>query len=114
MELSNETYDTCKWVAQIALPALGTFYFALCTIWGFPFGEQVLGTITALDVFLGTLLQLSSDSYNGDGKIVVDTSDPTKDLYTLVIPDYPEALSEKDMVTLRVSHQGKHSAEIED
>lgn len=63
MELSNKTYDVLKWIAMIALPALGTLYFALAGIWGLPCGEQVVGTITALDTFLGALLGISSASY---------------------------------------------------
>ena len=64
MVLSSKTYEVLKWVAQIVLPALGTLYFALATIWGLPYGEQVVGTITAVDAFLGTLLGLSTVNYN--------------------------------------------------
>lgn len=64
MVLSNKVYDVLKWVAQILLPALGTLYFALASIWGFPYGEQIIGTITAVDVFLGGLLGISSANYN--------------------------------------------------
>lgn len=66
MVLSNKAYDTLKWIAQILLPALGTLYFALVGIWGFPYGEQIIGTITAVDVFLGVLLGISSVNYNKD------------------------------------------------
>ena len=61
--LSNKQYDVLKWVAQILLPALGTLYFALAGIWGFPFGEQIVGTITALDTFRGVILGISSANY---------------------------------------------------
>ena len=61
--LSNKQYDILKWVAQILLPALGTLYFALAGIWGFPFGEQIVGTITAVDTFLGVLLGISTKQY---------------------------------------------------
>lgn len=64
MVLSSKTYEVLKWIAQIVLPALGTLYFALATIWGLPYGEQVVGTITAVDAFLGTLLGLSTVNYN--------------------------------------------------
>ncbi len=63
MKLSNKTYDTLKWVAQYLLPAAGTLYFALAGIWGLPFGEQIVGTITAVDTFLGVLLGLSNVQY---------------------------------------------------
>lgn len=64
MYLSNKTYDILKWIAQILLPAAGTLYFALASIWGFPYAEQIVGTITAIDTFLGVLLGISTNSYN--------------------------------------------------
>ena len=64
MKLSNETYDILKWIAQILLPALGTLYFALAKIWGLPYGTEIVGTIAAIDTFLGALLQISTDNYN--------------------------------------------------
>lgn len=62
--ISNKTYDILKWIAQIALPALGTLYAALAAIWGFPYGEEIVGTITAVDLFLGTLLGISKAKYD--------------------------------------------------
>lgn len=64
MKMSNKTYDVLKWIAQFLLPAAGTLYFALAGIWGLPYGEQVVGTITAVDTFLGVLLGISSANYN--------------------------------------------------
>ena len=64
MKLSNKAYDTLKFIVQIVLPALGTLYFALAGIWGFPYGEQIVGTITAIDTFLGVCLGISSSQYN--------------------------------------------------
>lgn len=63
MLLSNKMYDILKWIAQYFLPALGTLYFALATIWGLPYGEQIIGTITAVDIFLGVLLGISTNAY---------------------------------------------------
>lgn len=62
--MSNKTYDILKWIAMIVLPALGTLYFALAGIWNFPYGEEIVGTITALDAFLGAILGVSTASYN--------------------------------------------------
>lgn len=64
MKLSNKTYDILKWVARYLLPAIGTLYFALAGIWGFPYGEQVVGTVTAIDTFLGVILGISTAQYN--------------------------------------------------
>ena len=63
MKLSNKAYDALKYIAQIVLPAIGTLYFALASIWGLPYGEEIVGTITAVDAFLGALLKISSDNY---------------------------------------------------
>ena len=63
MKLSNKAYDILKWIATIALPALGTLYFALSGIWDFPLGEEIVGTITAVDTFLGVLIGISSAQY---------------------------------------------------
>ena len=63
MKLKNKTYDVLKWIALYLLPALGTLYFALSGIWGLPYGEQIVGTITAADTFLGVLLGISNASY---------------------------------------------------
>ena len=64
--MSNKMYDTLKWIAQYALPALGTLYFAIAGIWGLPYTEQVVGTITAIDTFLGVILGFSTMQYNKD------------------------------------------------
>lgn len=66
MKLSNRIYDILKYIAQYGLPALGTLYFALASIWGLPYGKQIVGTITAIDCFLGALLGVSTYQYNKD------------------------------------------------
>ena len=64
MKMTNKVYDILKCIAQYFLPAIGTLYFALAGIWGLPYGEQIVGTITAVDTFLGVLLGISSAQYN--------------------------------------------------
>lgn len=64
MKMSNKVYDVLKWIAMYFLPAIGTLYFALSGIWNLPYGEQVVGTITAIDTFLGVLLGISTSQYN--------------------------------------------------
>ena len=63
MKFENKVYDTLKYVAQVVLPSVGTLYFAVAGIWGLPFGEEIVGTITAIDAFLGTLLMISTSQY---------------------------------------------------
>ena len=68
MKLSNKVYDVLKWIAMYLLPAAGTLYFALSGIWCLPYGEEVVGTITAVDTFLGVILGISSVTYNKANK----------------------------------------------
>ena len=67
--MSNEWYDKLKWIAQILLPALGSLYFALASIWDFPYAEQIVGTITAVDTFLGVLLGISTKNYYKNNQV---------------------------------------------
>ena len=62
--MSDKTYNFLKEIAQIWLPALATLYFTLASIWGFPYAEQIVGTISAIDVFLGAILKISTIQYN--------------------------------------------------
>lgn len=64
MTMTNKTYDILVWIAQIVLPAVGTLYAALAGIWGFPYGEEIVGTILAVDTFLGAILKISTNKYN--------------------------------------------------
>ena len=68
MNMSNKVYDILKIIALVWLPALGTLYFALAGIWGLPYAEQVVGTITAVDTFLGSVLHISKIRYEGEWK----------------------------------------------
>ena len=64
MKMSNKVYDILKVIVQIVLPGIGTLYFALASIWKLPFSEEIVGTITAIDTFLGALLGISTANYN--------------------------------------------------
>lgn len=66
MKFNNKTYDILKWIALYLLPAIGTLYFALASVWGLPYGEQIVGTVTAVDTFLGVILGISTANYNKD------------------------------------------------
>lgn len=94
--LSDTAYDRLKFVAQILLPGVGALYFALAQIWGFPKAEEVVGSITAIDVFLGLFLVKASNSYSG--------SDAWYDGF-VDEADLPEKLAEKDRVTMKVRRQ---------
>ena len=63
-KFSDKVYNFLKWLAIIVLPAIGSLYFGLSGIWGFPHAEQIVGTITLVDTFLGALLGISTAQYN--------------------------------------------------
>lgn len=65
---NSKIYDILKWIALVFLPALGTLYFALSGIWNLPYGEEVVGTIMAIDTFLGALIGISNINYNKGNK----------------------------------------------
>lgn len=73
---SNKVYDVLKWITQYLLPAVGTLYFAIASIWGMPYAEEIVGTITAVDAFMGVILGISTAKYNKTTKIQdVDEND---------------------------------------
>lgn len=103
--MNNKLYDFLKYLALIALPALGTLYFTLAGIWNLPAAEQVVGSIVAIDTFLGVLLGISSTKYNSataKGTLAVhETGD--KKTFSLELDGDPEyELQGKDQVVFRV------------
>lgn len=108
--MSSETYDRLKFVAQILLPALGALYFGLSTIWGFPKGEEVVGTITLLDVFLGTILGIASKAYRNSvggpvmGTLNVEETDEKVHM-SLSFGKDPYDIVDQDRVTFKVNRQ---------
>lgn len=64
MKLNDKVYDVLKWLALIALNAIGVLYKTLATIWGWPFGEEILTTCAALSLFIGSMIGISTAEYN--------------------------------------------------
>ena len=104
IKFSGKLYDVLKSIGQVWLPAAGTLYFALAGIWGFPDPNQVVGSITALDTFLGVVLAVSSAGYvaPSDGTIVVDKSAPTKDRFLLQLGTPVEDIGNKSSLVFNV------------
>lgn len=68
MRLPDKVYDILKWVCLILLPALSTLYWSLSSIWGWPYTEQIIGTIAAVETFLGVIIGISTHTYNVERK----------------------------------------------
>lgn len=108
--MSNAAYDLLKWMAMIALPALGTFYYALSVLWGFPNPDKVVGTIVAFNTLLGVLLGLSTRSYNSsearyDGSMNVEQRPDGVKTLTLAINSDPEQFENMKQVVFKVNKQ---------
>jgi Putative phage holin Dp-1 len=105
--LSNDMYDFTKKIAQLWLPAFGTLYFTLAGLWGLPAADEVVGTVVAVDTFLGVLLGLSSAAYPGDGDINVSRNELGEvEKYSLELNEEAENLADKNAVTFKVKEEG--------
>lgn len=106
--LTNRFYNQLKFVAQVLLPGLGALYFGLGQIWGFPKMEEVVGTVTIVDTFLGLILKYLSDQYykadqNFDGEVLVEPEDGGNKV-RIAFDRPPEDV---------VDDPGKHSLELQ-
>ena len=61
--MSDKLYDVLAIIGRLILPALGTLYFALAKIWGLPLGEEIVGTLAAVTIFLNAVLKIKSDQF---------------------------------------------------
>lgn len=110
---NSTPYKILRSAALVYLPALGTLYFTLAGVWGLPDTTQVIGTITALDTFLGVIIGITSKygpSSVPDGHLVVDQTDPAKDKYSLEFTTPLSELPSRDTVTLKIQQAGQPSA----
>ena len=106
---SNRAYDFIKNLVQLYFPAAGTLYASLALLWDFPEPEKIVATIAALTLFLGVTLKVSNRSYNSsqsrfDGALVVDTTDSTKDVYSLEVAIPFHELRDKKELTFQVQN----------
>lgn len=105
-KFTNAAYDFLKPIALIWLPAAATLYTALAVIWHLGSVSEVVGSLSAVDAFLGAALHLSSSptpSTTTDGEITVDKTDPAKDVYSLNLSTSLDELESKDTITLNVA-----------
>lgn len=59
----SRIYDFLKWLALVALDAIGIAYQSLANVWSLPYGDEVCKTCTILSVLLGALIGVSSRAY---------------------------------------------------
>lgn len=106
--LGTALYNQLKFIALVLLPAISTLYFSLGGIWNLPNVTQVIGSITAVDTFLGVLLGLSTRAYNKsplrfNGNIVISQNEDGKKLYSLELNDDVENIDNMQQVVFKVN-----------
>lgn len=102
MVLKDKVYNTLKWIAQYLLPAAATLWMTVAKIWNLPYGVEIGATVSAIDLFLGAVLGISSANYQGDGTMNINTDDPSKDTYTLELNEDVAELADKKTITFKV------------
>lgn len=113
---NKKMYDVTKNFAQVVLPALGTLYFAIAQVWGLGHEEQIIGTIVAVDTFLGVVLHLSSTAYANsnerfDGTIdVTETED--KKTFLLNVDSDLDDLDKRESVVLKVQKKSTMAKKV--
>lgn len=61
---NGKVFDILKWLAILALPALGWFYGEIGPAWNLPYVAEVTLTLDRLGILLGILLGISNHNYN--------------------------------------------------
>lgn len=107
MTLSNGSYNRLKFIALVLLPGFSALYFGLAQIWGLPQAEQVVGTATIVDTFLGLLLKNSTSKFQKNepgpvGDLIVVEEDGEKYLSMALNQADLQSIPQKDVITLRV------------
>lgn len=109
--LGDRSYETLKKSATLVLPAIGTLYFTLAQIWQLPKAEEVVGSIAAINTFVGVLVSISTKSYNKLGKYsgeIKIEDEGNKKKFSLELDGDPEDLEKKQEVTFKITDTGGH------
>jgi len=105
--LSDGLYNRIKDLNTKVIPAVGALYFALAQIWGFPKGEEVVGTLAIVATFLAVLLSWANSRYEKsgagiDGTVEVQHVEGQKTV-VLDITTLPEDMINQKQVNLKVN-----------
>ena len=61
--MNSKTYDTLKLIALLATPVI-TFICAIINIWGIPYGDKIIASLSALDVLFGAIVVIAKKIYD--------------------------------------------------
>nr|DAK78715.1 MAG TPA: holin [Caudoviricetes sp.] len=79
--MTDKVYNVLKYCALVALPAFGTFYTTVATLWGWSYVAEVSGTILAFDTLLGAFVGISSARYQPAVDGVLHVNPNTQETY---------------------------------
>lgn len=105
---SNNAYNLIKTIVQLLLPAASSLYLVVAGLWGLPYAQQIVGTLSAFAAFLGVLLRISTKSYDNsdakyDGSLVVEQTEDGNHLFSLELNKDPMDLIGKKNVSFKVN-----------
>lgn len=104
--MSDKLYNILKHAAAIGLPALSALYYTVAQIWNIPDTKEVMGTIAAVNTFIGALVGVSYVKYNNSGAKYVgalEVSDTgTKKVFSLNLNSDPQDIEQMSEATFKV------------
>lgn len=63
MKLSNETYDTLKFISIYVIPSIETFWLMVAAVWNLPYGQEIGITIGAVGMLIAGCIGMSIKEY---------------------------------------------------
>ena len=60
---NSKVYDILKWILLTVIPALNILIAGLCALYGWTWGNIVIGTIDLIAAFVGIILGIGSIKY---------------------------------------------------
>lgn len=111
MTLNNKQYDVLNSMVRYVMPALGTLYFALSQLWGFPAPDKVVGTLVAIQAFMGVIIALARSGWQPDDNLLLDLNDPEELRFGFESGRQLSDLQTGDVLTLGVRRRPEHADE---
>lgn len=96
--MTDKVYNVFKYCALIGIPAFGTFYTTIASLWGWPYITEISGTILAFDTMLGAFVGISSAHYQPSADGVLHINPNTKETYAALTTPTDTVLANGTMV----------------
>jgi hypothetical protein len=125
--ISDSTYEFLRNNVEIVLPAIGVAYAGLAILWGWPFSEQIVGTLGIIGILFGTVIKVNkkratnvqtvvaqldaiekaeADADRYAGNLILGTGDEQDGLLTVALDKELSEIANQSEVLLRVKNIG--------